>query len=269
MKIVWVDVCFAINFCADYLICLLAARFCAVPLERLRYALAALLGALWAVGAAVTEAAVFLSPGGKLLAAAVMCLAAFYGRRELPRLCAAFFALSAALGGAVWALSGAGDGASLSLSPALLGLSFFLFWAAFSVFLRGSGKKQEREILDVEMSFRGRSVRIRALRDTGNSLCDPLSGAGVMVMSPAAAAELFRPYEALLDLRDPAELLACAGETDALRGQLRLIPYSAVGSKGFLAAFRPDSLSVNGKKIRDLLVALSPSASGDGFDAII
>ena len=91
MKIVWVDVCFAINFCADYLICLLAARFCAVPLERLRYALAALLGALWAVGAAVTEAAVFLSPGGKLLAAAVMCLAAFYGRRELPRLCAAFF----------------------------------------------------------------------------------------------------------------------------------------------------------------------------------
>ena len=90
-----------------------------------------------------------------------------------------------------------------------------------------------------------------------------------MVMSPTAAAELFRPYEALLDLRDPAELLACAGETDALRGQLRLIPYSAVGSKGFLAAFRPDSLSVNGKKNRDLLVALSPSASGDGFDAII
>ena len=161
------------------------------------------------------------------------------------------------------------DGASLSLSPALLGLSFFLFWAAFSVFLRGSGKKQEREILDVEISFRGRSVRIRALRDTGNSLCDPLSGAGVMVMSPTAAEELFRPYEALLDLRDPAELLACAGETDALRGQLRLIPYSAVGSKGFLAAFRPDSLSVNGKKNRDLLVALSPSASGDGFDAII
>ena len=92
-------------------------------------------------------------------------------------------------------------------------------------------------------------------------------------MVPVISASTFRqmPVIVLLNSRTggAAELLACAGETDALRGQLRLIPYSAVGSKGFLAAFRPDSLSVNGKKNRDLLVALSPSASGDGFDAII
>lgn len=269
MKIVWVDECFAINFCADYLICLLSARLCGVPLRRRRYVLGALFGALWAVAAAVTDAAPFFSLGGKLPAALVICLCAFYGRKELTRLCAAFFALSAALGGAVWALGGAAGGEPLSPSPALLGMSFLFFWAAFSVFLRNCGQKREREIADVELRFRGRSVRLRALRDTGNALCDPISGAGVLVVSSGAAAELFRPYEALLELREASELIACAGEVDALRGVLRLIPYSAVGSKGFLAAFRPDALIVDGKETRDLLVALSPSASGDGFDAIL
>jgi len=267
MKIVWVDVCFAINFCADYLICLLAARVCASPLKRGRYALAALFGALWAVAAAA-EGSFFVSPGGKLLAAAVMCLAAFYGQREFSRLCAAFFALSAALGGAVWALS-LGSGGGIRVSLPLLGLSFLLFWAAFSVFLREVGKKREREILEIELRFCGRAVRLRALRDTGNALSDPISGKHVMVAAPCAVKELFAPYEALLDLPDPAELLSCADALDALRGRLRLVPYTAVGAKGFLAAFRPDYLSVNGKERRDLLVALSPSASGDGFDAVL
>ena len=266
MKIVWVDVCFAINFCADYLICLLAARFCGAPLKRLRYALAALFGALWAVAAAA-EGAFFVSPGGKLLAAAVMCITSFYGQREFSRLCAAFFALSAVLGGGVWALSLGSGGIRVSLP--LLGMSFLLFWAAFSVFLRESGKKREREILEIELRFCGKKVCFRALRDTGNALSDPISGKHVMVAAPRAVKELFKPYEALLELSDPAELLSCADALESLHGRLRLVPYTAVGAKGFLAAFRPDALIVSGRERDDLLVALSPSASGDGFDAII
>ena len=267
MKIVWVDVCFAINFCADYLICLLAARFCGAPLKRPRYALAALFGALWAVAAAA-RGGVFVSAKGKLLCAAAMCLAAFYGERAFSRLYAAFFALSAALGGGVWALSLANGGA-LEASLPLLGLSFFLFWAAFSLFLRESGKRREREILEIELRFGGRSVRLRALRDTGNALSDPISGKRVMVAAPRAVKELFKPYEALLELSDPAELLSCADALESLHGRLRLVPYTAVGAKGFLAAFRPDALIVGGRERDNLLVALSPSASGDGFDAII
>jgi hypothetical protein len=55
MRIVWVDVCFAINFCADYLICLLAARFCGAPLKRGRYALAALFGGVRYLSARWTD----------------------------------------------------------------------------------------------------------------------------------------------------------------------------------------------------------------------
>lgn len=268
MRIVWVDSYFAINFCADYLICLLAARLCGVPLARVRYALSALLGALFALGVLITQVPLLSSLPGKLAGGGLMCLCAYAGRREFSRLCAAFFALSAALGGVVWAL-GLGAEGTLRLDLSLLVVSFLLFYALFSLLLRGSAGASGRQILSVELGFLGRSALLRALLDTGNTLSDPISGARVMVVSPAALQAVFGSLAPLFELGEPTELLAAADAVPALRGRLRLIPYSAVGAKGFLVAFRPDFLRVEGKPRRDLLVALSPSASGDGFEAIL
>lgn len=267
MRVVWVDLCLALDFSADYLVCLLSARLCSVPPARGRYALAALLGALWALAAAAGFS-FCSSPGGKLLGGALLCLCAFGGRREFSRLCAAFFVLSAALGGAVWALSLRPGGESV-LSPGLFVGSFALFRAVFDLLLRGAAKRREREIVGVELSLLGRSAAFRALVDTGNSLCDPVSGLPVMVVSPAALRELLGEYYPLFLLPDPTEILEAAACLDALRGRLRLVPYSAVGAKGFLVAFRPDALRVGGEETRELLVALSPSASGEGHDAIL
>ena len=267
MRVVWIDVCFAINFCSDYLLCLLAARLCAVPLKRLRYALAALLGAFWAVAAAA-GLSFCASPGGKLLGGCALCFCAFSGRREFSRLCAAFFALSAALGGAVWALSMA-PGGTVALSPGLFAGSFILFRALFDLLLRGAAAKRPREILDAELSLFGRAARFRALVDTGNSLSDPVSGAHVMLVSPEALRGVFGEYYPLFLLPEPTEVLEAAACIDALRGRLRLVPYAAVGARGFLVAFRPDSLTIAGERGDDLIVALSPSASGEGHEAIL
>ena len=267
MRIVWVDVCFAVNFAADYLLCLLAARLCSAPLRRGRYALAALFGALWALAAAIAGGAL-RAPAGKLLSAAALCLAAFGGERGFARLCAAFLALSAALGGAVWALSLRAGGA-IALSPGLLIFSFSLFWALFEVLLRGAAGNREREFLDVELRFLGRSAGFRALADTGNSLRDPVTDEKVMLVSPAALRAVFGEYDALFSLSEPTEILSAAAGLDALRGRLRLVPFSAVNSRGLLVAFRPESLTVGGEPRRDLLVALSPSASGEGHEAIL
>ena len=267
MRIVWIDVCFALNACADYLICLLSMRLCSAPLRRGRCALAALLGGLWAVAAAA-GAAFFSSPAGKLAGAAALCLCAFSGRREFARLCAAFLALSMALGGALWALSLRAGGA-LALSPGLLVFGFTLFWALFDVLLRGAAGARGREILEVELDFLGRSARFRALVDTGNSLRDPLTDEHVMIVAPAALRGVFGELEVLFSLAEPTEILSAAAGLDALRGKLRLIPYSAVNARGLLVAFRPDAVRIGGEQRRDLLVALSPSASGEGHEAIL
>lgn len=267
MKVIWVDVCFAINFCADYFICLLAARLCAAPLRRGRYAAAALFGAIYAVAALFFGAAA-ASGAGRLAAAAVMCALAFWGERGFARLCAAFFAVSAALGGGIWALA-RGAGGELRLSPALLAGSFALTWAALGLLLRGSVRKREREIVPAELCFLGKRAQLRALVDTGNSLTDPITAEHVMVVAPDALRPILGDYLSIFTLSDAADVLQAADAVPALRGTLRLVPYSAVGSKGMLVAFRPDALTVAGRERRDILAALSPSASGDGFEAII
>lgn len=267
MRTVWLDLCFLTNLCADYLLCLLAARLCGVPLRRLRYALAALTGALYSVGALLFPS-VLGTAAGKLGCAAVMCLCAFGLRRELPRLCAAFFMLSAALGGALWALALPGGG-EIRVSFAVLVSAFLIAWGAIGALLRGSAARRERRTVSAELRFLGSSVRFRALVDTGNSLCDPISAKHVMVAAPEALRGVFRGFEGILALSDAAELLEAADAVPALRGAFRLIPFSAVGAKGLLPAFRPDLLLIDGAEERDVLVALSPSASGDGFEAII
>ena len=268
MRIIWLDLCFAINFCADYLICLLAARLCSAPLRRGRYAAAALVGALYAVLTAVFGAQALGSAAGKCTAAALMCLCAFWRERGFGRLCAAFFAVSAMLGGGIWALT-LGTHGGPAPSPAVFVSSFLLIWSVLGLLLRGSVRRREREIVSAELSFLGRSVNLRALVDTGNSLTDPISSAHVMVVAPDALRTVFGEYAAIFTLSDAAETLQAADAVPALRGTLRLVPYSAVGSKGLLVAFRPDALRVAGEERRDVLAALSPSASGDGFEAII
>lgn len=265
MRIVWVDVYAVINFCADYLVCLLAARLCSAPPLRWRCALSALCGTVFALLSFFVPA--LLTLPGKLLGGMLMCVIAYGGRRAFSRLCAAHFALSAALGGTVWAL-GLDSGGTLHPGMTLLALSFALFYLLFSLLLHGAAGEHGREKLSVELSFLGRSARFFALRDTGNTLSDPISGARVMVVSPEALQSVFAELSPLLTLSEPTELLSAAAGVPKLRGRLRLIPYSAVGAKGFLAAFRPDALRVENKETREVLIALSPSASGDGYDAI-
>ena len=104
-----------------------------------------------------------------------------------------------------------------------------------------------------------------ALLDTGNSLFDPVSGMEVMVVSAHALSPVFADYPGLAAC--PAvELVERAARFPELAGRFRLIPYSAVGGAGLLAAFRPDALTVGGETRAELLAAVSPELQGDGYD---
>ena len=112
-----------------------------------------------------------------------------------------------------------------------------------------------------------REARFRALVDTGNCLKDPVSGTEVIVVCPHAAAALLGANAALLEL-DAVAFTEAASALPELRGRLRLIPYSAIGGGGMLAAIRPDSAEIDGRA-RSVLAAVSPDASGDGYEGIV
>lgn len=111
--------------------------------------------------------------------------------------------------------------------------------------------------------FGEKTVSLRALRDSGNLLADPVTGESVLIVSPWVGSKLLglSPYE----LMHPVETVA-SGKVPGLR----LIPYNAVGrSGGLLAALRFQHVAVDGK-VSSRIVAFSPNPIGDGrrFEAL-
>ena len=118
------------------------------------------------------------------------------------------------------------------------------------------GVPGSREYVPVELNWKGRREELLALRDTGNTLRDPVTGQSVLIVDAAAAWHLLGLTRQ--QLQKPVETVA-AGEFPGLR----LIPYSTVGqSNGMLAALRMENVRIDQWR-GSTLVAFAPA----GLDA--
>lgn len=272
MQVIYVDSLFCLSLLTDYLLCLTAGRLCGLVLRRRRYLAAALLGALYSVAVFLPRFVLLSLPAGRLGCGLCMGMLAFGRERQPLRCTGVLLAVAAVFGGALWAVSLAGGSlgaypAALSL-PALL-LSFGLCYALLSLLLRARRLLTERRRVAVEVSLHGREAGFLALEDTGNALSDPLTGRHVLVASPLALRPLLRDSAALFTELPPVELLEALGQIPELAGCFRLLPYSDLSGSGLLPVFRPDRLLLDGEETADLLVAVSPNASGEGFEALL
>lgn len=245
------------NFLLDYLLLLCTMRLAGRPLRRKRLACGAALGAAYSV------AAIWLSlPTWTLLPALlVMSLAAFGGETRRIRLTLLFLLLACALGGGVLLLGRLG-GSMERLAPAVLyaRIPWDVFFAAscaayvvLSVVFRGGARHENTEFVHAEIVCGGRSVALRLLRDTGNTLCDPLTGEGVPVIEKNALTPLF-----------PKGIDAAA----AYRPFTTLRVRTADGADGALEAFRCDGLNVDGRSLGARLVALTPEPLGGAYQGL-
>lgn len=268
METVYLDELFFLNLIIDYFLLMATARICALPFRRGRFAAAAALGALWSCLSLVPGLFFLGLPVMHPVLALGMALIAFGGEGRLWRCLFAFLGVSALFGGAVYA-AGLYRGAARSRAPIVrvdlrvLALSFALCWALVSLVFRRSVKRAERVICDISMEKNGRTVRFRALADTGNGLYDPISGCAALVAEPDALAPLF-PGAAVWLRAPPVDAAA------HIPGA-RLIPCASVSGGGLLLAFRPDSVTVDGTPRRDLIAAVAASdLGGDGsFQAVV
>ena len=82
MPIIYVDRYFLLNLLIDYLLCLLSARVCGLVLRRWRYALAAMIGAAYAVLVLLPDFRFLGRTAGKCAAAALMAAVANQGKAK-------------------------------------------------------------------------------------------------------------------------------------------------------------------------------------------
>ena len=263
VTVVYLDEVFLLNALVDYLLLLCSARLAGEELRRVRFALAAVLGGVYASAVFLPGWGFLARPGCKLAAAGGMALIAFGSSRHLLRPALVFLGVSAAFGGGVLALQ------LFFGAPTVMDLKTVLLSAAGCyaflslIFARGA-RHGGGELVPVEVALGERRCRIIALRDTGNTLTDPATGRPVLVAEGARLASLFPGGEGPgpEELRDPVSALTRRqkGET-----RWRLLPNRAVGvDHALLLALRADSVRVGGEDYGAILVALSPTPVSDG-----
>lgn len=249
---VYVDLVAGLNFLVDLLLLLGTNRLMGFPAEGKRCAAAAALGGVYG-GACMLPGFRFL---GNLLwrtvSLGLMAVIAFGLNPGGAKRGGVFLLLTMALGGVAASLN-------QSNAPALV-LAAGGIWLLCRTAFCGSGGQ---EYVPVRLTYGGKTVDLTALRDTGNTLRDPISGEPVLVVSAQAAEVLTGLTEE--QLRAPLETLA----KGAVPG-LRLIPYRAVGQGGsFLLALKLKKVRV-GSRVGSCVVAFDPGGirKGDMYQAL-
>lgn len=244
---VYVDVVAILNFLVDFLLIIGTNRLSGFPPEYRRSAIAAILGGVYG-GACLLPGFHFLgSTLWRIVSLSLIAVIAFGWNRSAVQRGGIFVLLSMALGGIA---VGMGRGSFL-----LLLLSALLMWLLCQISFRGSAG--QREYIPVTLRWEDREISVIALKDTGNTLHDPLTGEQVLVAGADVAMKLLGLSEH--QLKHPVETLA----SGILQG-LRLIPYHAVGQPGGMLLAVRFSDALIGKKSAKPLVAFAPDRLAKG-----
>lgn len=279
--VVYIDVLFVVNLALNYFVLLAVSALLHRKDRRLRLFAAACLGAVYSCLVFFPPLRFLYWSVSKILVSVLLVFAAyrFSGVRSFLKLLLFFYGVNIAFGGILYALwtffSPPGmlyrNGVVyFDIQPLVLilaGGGCYAILLLFSRFLHRGAKPLPFSRLEIAVD--GKSVRMTALLDTGNALCDMMTGDPVLIAE-------YKRVEPLIPvpLRDSfrkgcfnsPEMAAKAG----WEGRLRMLPFHSVGrAEGILPAFRPDRVTAenNGKKIMtaNVLVAVSPrKLSADG-----
>ena len=237
VMVVYLDAFMGLNFLVDLCLILGVNRLSGHPPGLKRAAAAAALGGGYA-GVCLVPGLQFLGSGlWRAVSLGLMGWTAFGADRSGWQRSMLFVLLSMALGGLAMTLV---SGGGLALSAGMLAL-------IGRMGLRGQG----RRFVTVEVTYGTRTVKLRALVDTGNSLADPVTGESVTVLSPEAGLRLGLPAEVMSD------------PVGAMMPGLRLIPARTVGGGGLLAAVRCERVVIDGRAA-GRLVAFARDNFGNG-----
>lgn len=247
MEAYW-DGVIALNFAINFLLLVGVNRLSGFPAGFLRAGSAAAIGSVYAAACLVPG---FQFLGNSLWRCVIligMGLLAYGLQRSAIGRTVLFVLASIALGGIVLGLE---NGSFLAVVAAMA-----VVWSLYV--LRLEGKLRGAELVPVTVRSKHATVHITALVDTGNTLRDPISGEGVLVLDAETAyalvglthQQLMKPLETVVSGTVPG---------------LRLIPFRSVGQPyGMLLAQRMEEVKIRKRKAGTLVAFAPVELSGAG-----
>ena len=263
------DRVFVLNAAVDYLLLLTTAQLMGAALKRCRLGIAAGMGGAYA--AAVFAEPWLEAPALRILVGIFLVIVAFLGERHLWRYIALFLLLSGALAGVLLAVGLVCGSSNMLIQRiyyadiswwVLIG-SALLFYMLLELLFRQEVRFARGEIMDITISFGGKSCRLRTLYDSGNTLRNPMDGTPVLVAETEALRTLWgrNTHEILSQPLTPEEKLTKLykiGDT-----AFSLLPFHSVGAEhGLLLAVRSDYIQIGRRICPKTLIALYPESIG-------
>ncbi len=267
-KTVYIDLLFLINFSMDFLCFYISSRILSLRLRPLRICIAATVGGLY------SGAALFLSVGGfwslliDISVCFLMCLIVYLGKEKDVLLCVLLYlAVSMALGGFMTAIfnllreAGFGEGVNVESEE---GISVWLFalialLSGFFTLLGGKFFRKRASVrkAEVKIFWEGKEAKLSALVDSGNLLCEPISGRPCVAVD-ISALRGFLPEE-LLSLSLSGALSRLGYVSPKYAKSIGMIPTQTATGEGLLLSVRADKIEIDagrGYYEADALLAL-------------
>ncbi len=273
---IYLDVLIFLNTFVNFFILTLTSKLCKDGYKLYRMLLAALVGALFSLYIFLPPQNFILENLYKIIISGVIILICFGfdSIKALLRRTAVFFVATFIYGGimmAVWLVLKPDNLAInngivyLDISPIILIAATLISYLIISVirfFTRRDASAGKRVTLTVETMYG--EITVTALLDTGNSLRDSITGNSVIIIEKELAEKLF-------EILPTTENIA-SGDLQNVKG-FRLLPFSTIGGKGLISAFKPKRVTVKTeneiKLLGEVLVAISEEKLGEDFGAII
>ena len=277
-KTVYLDLLFLINFSMDFLCFYISARIISVRFSALRATLAAVIGGVYGV------LALFFVPSAPVsflfdaLICFFMCLIVFSKKIGIFFSTIVYFSVSMALGGFMTAIFNLmnrmgfsslvveGDGISVWIFASLALLSgIFTLIGGKSFRRRSSARRAE-----VSVIYNKRERVFSALVDSGNLLCEPISGRPRIAVD-IDAVRGFLPEELIrIAACEKVDVAFAAGSRFAK--SIRIVPAHTATGERILLGFRAEKIFIDAGKGRydsDAFIVLSHLEAPLGVAALV
>lgn len=244
--VVYADVLLIVNLFVNYALLLCSSMIMKKHTQRLRILLGASIGAFYGFVVFLPELP-SLAEFALRFAATVLIVLGAFGYKNLPsflRSFFTFFAVSFAFGGimlVLWVTVAPigmiyNNGAVyFDIDLAVLAISTVVSFGVVSLIAHFTARRAPKDsVALVKISYKGKEVKLTALVDTGNSLCETFSGYPV-VLGEAESLEKIMP-DAVRTFID--------GDDVSSSPEMRLVMHKTVSGTGVLPVFRPDYIEV-------------------------
>jgi len=276
MTVIYADSLFLINAFVDYLLLLITGRLSGIPLQRTRYLIAALSGAVYAVVVWVPGMAFLGTLPVKVLVWILLAGIAFGRTTHFIKMTLLLGLVSCSLAGIVLVSAGIlQDHAGFSFPRIHSSVLFSGFGLCFLVFMLLQSFFSERiagNLLQAKVSIAGNTVSLPTLLDTGNQLRNPLNGQPILVVSAKALESVLpEPLRAAVMQTHSATPIASLERIRSAAPELcpSLLPYQALGvSSGMLLTLRTGYIKIGSKTYPHAVIALAPAPLAPGYAAL-